>query len=340
MAFTFPDSEYIDEAQSQPPDLETAENEGFEHENTFYLLKEPRIFIDSLGHTYSDMKSNQEPYSTYAKIITIPHKKVQEPVTFTSRHTITFTSIATLTSFTTIFETKHLGPVDRLPEVTSKITTHITITAIEDHSTSSAWTSLPTIDLDPSFSPSVDASTDPSLWSTVTISDGIRSSSVLTSSYTSRHDEPNPPTATTEASSSNDSLRTGEIVPMALGVFFMLAAIYLMFRFWLKRRRRNRKGISASTRLPRGEEIPRSNPAPSNSPYGQELKPIIAPYRSTKANTLLTTDASRMSFEFDENGYNMGLKYYRSEPSSSRHPDGYNTALDQDPESKGKERAE
>ncbi|KAF4493728.1 hypothetical protein FAGAP_10136 [Fusarium agapanthi] len=338
MPVPFPDSEYIDEAQIQSPGLETTENEESEHENTAYFLNEPRIFIDSLGHTHSDMKSNQEPYSTYAKIIIIPHKKVQEPVTFTSRHTITFTSMTTLTSFTTVFETKHLGPVDPLPKVTSKITTHITITAVKDHSTSSAWANRLITDLDPSFPPSIDASTDPSLWSTVTISDGIRSSSVSTSSYTTSQDEPNLPTTTTEASSSNGSLTTAEVVPMALGVFFILASICFIIHFW-SRSRRKRKSTSPGTCVSRSVETSRSNPSPSNSPYGQELNPVLAPYRSTNANTLLTTDAHRMSFELNENGY-MDLKYYKFGPSGSRHPDGHNTDLDQDPESKGKERAE
>ncbi|KAH7169024.1 hypothetical protein DER46DRAFT_572945 [Fusarium sp. MPI-SDFR-AT-0072] len=320
MPVPFPEFEYIDEAQSQSPDLETTEKEEFGHEKTSYFHNEPRIFIDSLGHTYSDMKSNQEPYSTYAKVITIPHKKVQEPVTFTSRHTITLTSMATLTSFTTIFETKHLRPVDPLPKVTSKITTHITITAVKDHSTSSAWTSRPTKDLNPSSPSSVDESTGPSLWSTVTISDKIPSSSILTTSYTARH-EPNLPTAT-EASSPNDSLTKAEIVGVAVGVCFILSTIcfstYLYFRH-----RRNRKGTRACSCLPhdvsRFPETPRSNPTPSNWPYGQELKTILASLRSTKVNRLLTTDAR---------------------PSSLRHPDGYNTDLDQDPGSKGKGRAE
>ncbi|KAF5604388.1 hypothetical protein FPANT_1437 [Fusarium pseudoanthophilum] len=338
MAVLFPDSKHIGEAQSQSPDLQTTENEEFEHEITSYILNEPRIFIDSLGHTYSDMKSNQEPYSTYAKIVTIPRKKVQEPVTFTSRHTITLTSMATLTSFTTIFETEHLGPVDPLPKVTSKITTHITITAVKDPSTSSAQAIRPAIDPSPLSPPSVDASTDPSLWSTVTISDKILPSSVLTTSYTTDQDEPNLPTATTEVSSSNDSLTAAKVAPIAVGVFLMLATICLIIFLWL-RRRRNRK--RTGTRVPRGVEASRSNPAPSNSPYGQELKPILAPYRSTKENTLLTTDARHMSFEIDEYGRNKGLKHYRFEPcSSSRHPDGRNIDLDQDPQWKGKERAE
>ncbi|SCV34917.1 uncharacterized protein FFB14_05248 [Fusarium fujikuroi] len=316
MAVPFPDSEYIDEAQTQSPGLKTTENEDLEHEVLSYFLNEPRIFIDSLGHTYSDMKSNQEPYSTYAKIVTIPRTKVQEPMTFTSRHTITLTSMATLTSFTTVFETKHLGPVDPLPKVTSKITTHITITVVKGHSISSARTSLPTTDLSPLFPPSVDANTDPSLWSTVTISDSIRSSSVLPSSFTTSRDGPKLPTGT-EASSSKDSLTAGEVAPIAVGVLFLLATICLIIWFWL-RSRRKRKGTSRGT----------------------QLKPILAPYRSTNVNALLTNDARHMSFELDENGRNMGLKYYKFEPSSSRHPDGHNTDLDQDPESKGKGRAE
>lgn len=284
------------------------------------------------------MKSNQEPYSTYAKIITLPHKKAQEPVTFTSRHTITLTSMATLTSFTTIFETKHLGPVDPLPKVTSKITTHIIITAVKDHSTSSAWTSLPTTDLSPLFPPGVDANTDPSLWSTVTISDSTRSSSVLTSSFTTSQDEPNLPTGT-EVSSSKDSLTAGEVAPIAVGVLFILATIGVLIWFWLLSQRK-RKSTSTSTGVSRGVRTSRSNPTPPNSPYGQELKLISAPYRSTNVNALLTTDAHRMSFELDENGCNLGLKYYKFEPSSSRHPDGHNTDLTQGYESKGKERAE
>ncbi|EXA40239.1 hypothetical protein FOPG_00679 [Fusarium oxysporum f. sp. conglutinans race 2 54008] len=338
MHIPFPDFEYIDEAQSQSPGLETAENEEFEHEETSYFHNEPRIFIDSLGHTYSDMKSNQEPYSTYAKVITIPHKKVQEPVTFTSRHTITLTSMATLTSFTTIFETKHLGPVDPLPKVTSKITTHITITAVKDHSTSSTWTSRPTIDVNPSSPPSVDESTDPSLWSTVTISDRIPSNSNLATSYTASQEEPDLPTGT-EASSSNGSLTTAEVVGVAVGVCFILVAICLSTYFWL-RSRRNRKYTSPRTCVPRGVETSRSNPTPSNWPYGQELKTILVPHRSTKANRLLTTDARHMSFDIDKDGYNRGLKYYKGEAFSWRNPDGYNTDLDQEPESKGKERAE
>ncbi|RKL36235.1 hypothetical protein BFJ72_g8364 [Fusarium proliferatum] len=338
MAVPFPDSEYIDEAQTQSPDLETTENEEFEHELTSYFLNEPRIFIDSLSHTYSDMKSNQEPYSTYAKIITIPRKKVQETVTFTSRHTITLTSMATLTSFTTVFETKHLGPVDPLPKVTSKITTHITITAVKDHSTSSARTSLPTTDLSPLFPPSVDANTDPSLWSTVTISDSIRSSSILPSSFTTSQDEPKLPTGT-EASSSKDSLTAGEVAPIAVGVLFLLATICSIIWFWLQSRRK-RTSTSPGTGVSRGVRTSRSNLTPLNSPYGQELNPISAPYRSTNVNALLTNDARHMSFELDENGCNMGLKYYKFEPSGSRHPDGHSTDLDQYPESKGKERAE
>ncbi|VTT69757.1 unnamed protein product [Fusarium fujikuroi] len=259
MAVPFPDSEYIDEAQTQSPGLKTTENEDLEHEVLSYFLNEPRIFIDSLGHTYSDMKSNQEPYSTYAKIVTIPRTKVQEPMTFTSRHTITLTSMATLTSFTTVFETKHLGPVDPLPKVTSKITTHITITVVKDHSISSARTSLPTTDLSPLFPPSVDANTDPSLWSTVTISDSIRSSSVLPSSFTTSRDGPKLPTGT-EASSSKDSLTAGEVAPIAVGVLFLLATICLIIWFWL-RSRRKRKGTSRGTRL-----SSRPNPTPSNSP--------------------------------------------------------------------------
>ncbi|KAI1019740.1 hypothetical protein LB504_009524 [Fusarium proliferatum] len=337
MAVPVPDSEYIDEAQAQSPDLETTENEDSEHELTFYFLNEPRIFIDSLGHTYSDMKSNQEPYSTYAKIITIPRKKVQA-VTFTSRHTITLTSMATLTSFTTVFETKHLGPIDPLPKVTSKITTHITITAVKDHSTSSARTGLPTTDLSPLFPPSVDANTDPSLWSTVTISDSIRSSSVLPSSFTTSQGEPKLPTGT-EASSSKDSLTAGEVAPIAVGVLFLLATICLIIWYWL-RSHRKRTSTSPGTGVSHGVRTSRSNPTPPNSPYGQELKPILTPYRSTDVNMLLTTDARHMSFELDENGCNMGLKYYKFEPSGSRHPDGHNTDLDQYPESKGKERAE
>ncbi|KAF5571907.1 hypothetical protein FPHYL_50 [Fusarium phyllophilum] len=339
MAVAFYDSGNIDEAQNQSPDLETTENEESEHELTSYFLNEPRIFIDSLGHTYSDMKSNQEPHSTYAKIITIPHKKIQEPATFTSRHTITLTSMATLTSFTTIFETEHLGPVDPLPKVTSKITTHITITAVKDHSTSSALAIRPAIDPNPSFPTSIDASTVPSLWSAVTISDKIRPSSVLTTSYTTSQDEPNLPTATTEVSSSNDSFKTADIVPLAVGVFFLLATIFLIIYIWLKRHR-NRESTRTSTCIPRGVESSRSNATPSNSPYSQELKPILAPYRSTEANSLLPTDARHMSFELDENGRNKGLKYYKFEPSSSRHPDGHDTDLDQYPESQGKERAE
>ncbi|KAF5988628.1 hypothetical protein FCOIX_386 [Fusarium coicis] len=339
MAVLFPDSEHIDQAQSRSPDPETTQNKEFEQQITSHFLNEPRIFIDSLGHTYSDMKSNQEPYSTYAKIVTVPRKKVQDPVTFTSRHTITLTSMANLTSFTTIFETEHLGPVDPLPKATSKITTHITITAIKDPLTSSAQAIRPAIDPSPLSPPSVDASTDPSLWSTVTISDKIPPSSVLTTSYTTDQDEPNLPTATTEVSSSNDSLTAGKVAPIAVGVFLMLATICLIIYLWL-RRRRNRKRTSASTRIPRGVEASRSNPVPSNSPYGQELKPILVPYRSTKENTLLTTDARHMSFEIDEYGRNKGLKHYKFEPCSSEHTDGCNTDLDQDLHWKGKERAE
>ncbi|KAF5687324.1 hypothetical protein FDENT_5346 [Fusarium denticulatum] len=339
MSVLFPDSERIDEAQSQSLDLQTTENKQFEQQITSYFLNEPRIFIDSLGHSYSDMKSNQEPYSTYAKIVTIPRKKVQEPVTFTSRHTITLASMATLTSFTTIFETQHLGPVDPLPKVTWKITTHVTITAVKDHSTSSAQAIRPAIGPSPLSPPSVDASTDPSLWSTVTISDKIRPSSVLTTSYTTDQDRPNLPTATAEVSSSNDSLTAAKVAPLAVGVFLVLATICLIIYLWL-RSRRNRKSTSTSTRVPRGVEASRSNPTPSNSPYGQELKPILAPYRSAKANTLLTADARHMSFEIDENGRNRGLKHYKFEPSGSRHPDGHNANIDQDPQSKGKGRAE
>ncbi|RBR11387.1 hypothetical protein FVER53590_25951 [Fusarium verticillioides] len=332
MAVIFPGSEHIDEAQGRFPDPETTENKEFEQQITSHFPNEPRIFIDSLGHTHSDMKSNQEPYSTYAKIVTVPRKKVQDLVTFTSRHTITLTSMATLTSFTTIFETEHLGPVDPLPKVTSKITTHITMTAIKDPLTSSAQAIRPAID-------PVDASTDPSLWSTVNISDKIPPSSVLTTSYTTDQDEPNLPTATTEVSSSNDSLTAAKVAPIAVGVFFMLATICLIIYLWL-RRRRNRKRTSASTRIPQGVEASRSNPAPSNSPYGQELKPILAPYRSTKENTLLTTDARKMSFEIDEYGRNKGLKHYKFEPCSSRPRDGRKIDLDQGPQWKGKERAE
>ncbi|KAF4947420.1 hypothetical protein FGADI_10372 [Fusarium gaditjirri] len=333
------DSDYIDKAQSQSPDLETTENEEFEHEHTSYIQNEPRIFIDSLGHTYSDMESSQEPYSTYAKVITIPHKKIQEPATFTSKRTITLTSMATLTSFTTIFETRHLGPVDPLPKVPSKITTHITITAVKDHSTSSHWTSRPAVDLNtPSSHPRVDESTGPSLWSTVTISDRIPSSSTLAASNTVGQDEPDLPTAT-EASSSSGSLTTGAVVGIALGVWFIIVAIcssvYLCLRI-----RRKRKGASPRKCVPRGVETSPSSPTPSNWPYGQELNPILAPHRSTEVRVLLTTDARHMSFDIDENGYNMGLKYYKGEASGWRNPDGYNTDLGQDPGSKGKERAE
>jgi hypothetical protein len=161
----------------------------------------------------------------------------------------------------------------------------------------------------------------------------------LTTSYTTDQDESNLPTATTEVSSSNDSLTAAKLAPIAVGVFLMLATICLIIYLWL-RSRRNRKRTSTSTRAPRGVEASRSNPVPSNSPYGQELRPILAPYRSTKENTLLTTDARKMSFEIDEYGRNKGLKHYKFEPCSSRPPDGRNTDLDQDLQWKGKEHAE
>jgi hypothetical protein len=271
------------------------------------------------------MKSNQEPYSTYAKVITIPRKEAQEPVTFTSRHTITLTSMATLTSFTTIFETKHLGPVDPLPKVTSKITTHITITAVEDvkpHSTESVWTSWSTIYLNPPSPPSVDESTNPSLWSTVTINDTIPPSSTLTTLYTTSQEQPDLPT-TTEASSSNDSLTTAGVVGVAIGVCVVLGIIgFSMYRYL--KYCRNRNGTNIRFNFPYGvsrfSETSRSNPTPSNWTDSRGLKTVFAPHRSTEANMLLTTDTRCMSFDIDKDGYNKGLKYYKGEASSSRNP--------------------